>query len=50
MCRRGRHLWARGYLVALSGNMTDEAIREYVRQQEGTEPDDGSDNFLVTPS
>ena len=46
----GRHLWARGYFVASSGNVTDEAIQEYIRQQEGTEPDDGSDNFRVTKS
>jgi len=46
----GRHLWARGYFVASSGNVTDEVIREYIRQQEGTEPDDGGDNFRVTPS
>jgi putative transposase len=46
----GRHLWARGYFAASSGNVTDEAIREYIRQQEGTEPDDGGDNFRVTPS
>ncbi len=46
----GRHLWARGYFVATSGNVTDEVIREYIRQQEGTEPDDGGDNFRVTPS
>ncbi|MCE9607326.1 MAG: IS200/IS605 family transposase [Planctomycetia bacterium] len=26
----GRHLWARGYFVASSGNITDEAIREYI--------------------
>ena len=47
---RGRHLWARGYFAASSGNVTNEAIREYIRQQEGTEPDDGGDNFRVTPS
>ena len=46
----GRHLWARGYFVATSGNVTDEVIREYIWQQEGTEPDDGGDNFRVTPS
>jgi len=34
----GRHLWARGYFVASSGNVTDETIMEYIRQQEGTEP------------
>ena len=46
----GRHLWARGYFVAFSGNVTDEAIMEYIRQQEGTEPDDGGDNFQITKS
>jgi len=46
----GRHLWARGDFVASSGNVTDEAIMEYIRQQQGTEPDDGGDNFQVTPS
>ena len=46
----GRHLWARGYFVASSGNVTDEAIMEYIRNQEGTEPDEGGDNFQVTPS
>jgi putative transposase len=46
----GRHLWARGYFVASSGNVTDEVIKEYIRQQEGTEPDDGGDNFRVTKS
>jgi putative transposase len=46
----GRHLWARGYFVATSGNVTDEAIAEYIRGQEGTEPSGGDDNFKVTPS
>ena len=45
----GRHLWARGYFVASSGNITDEVIMEYIRQQDGTEPGDGGDNFRVTP-
>jgi REP-associated tyrosine transposase len=44
----GRHLWARGYFVASSGNVTDEAIMAYIKQQEGTEPDDGGDDFQVT--
>ena len=44
----GRHLWARGYFVATSGNVTDEVIMEYIRQQEGTEPDDAGDNFQIT--
>ena len=46
----GRHLWARGYFVASSGNVTDEVIMEYIRLQEDTEPGDGGDNFQVTKS
>jgi putative transposase len=46
----GRHLWARGYFVATSGNVTDEVIMEYIRLQDGTEPDDGGDKFQVTKS
>ena len=46
----GRHLWARGYFVATSGNVTDEAIMAYIREQDGTEPDDGGDNFRVPTS
>ncbi|HVT30716.1 MAG TPA: IS200/IS605 family transposase [Lacipirellulaceae bacterium] len=46
----GRHLWARGYFVATSGNVTDEVIAEYIRSQDGTEPSDGDDNFQVVPS
>lgn len=46
----GRHFWARGYFVASSGNVTDEAIMAYIRGQEGTEPDDGGDNFRVPNS
>jgi putative transposase len=46
----GRHFWAGGYFVATSGNVTDEAVAEYIRGQEGTEPNDGDDNLQVTPS
>lgn len=46
----GRHLWARGYFVASSGNVTDEVISQYIRGQDGTEPSDGSDNFRLTKS
>ena len=35
----GRHLWARGYFVASSGNVTDEMIAEYIESQ-GAEPQD----------
>ena len=30
----GQHLWARGYFVASSGNVTDEVIREYIKNQD----------------
>jgi len=36
----GRHLWARGFFVASSGNMTDEVIMEYFRTQELSNEDD----------
>jgi putative transposase len=35
----GRHLWARGFFVASSGNVTDEAIMEYIRAQDVTKDD-----------
>jgi len=44
----GRHFWARGYFVASSGNVTDEAIMEYIKHQDDTEPNDGGENFHVT--
>ena len=37
----GRHMWARGYFVASSGNVTDEVIMNYIEQQ-SKEPPDGS--------
>ena len=43
---RGRHLWAPGYFVATSGNVTDDAIAEYIRLQ-GAEPND-DDRFRVS--
>ena len=42
----GRHLWARGYFVATSGNVTDEAIAQYIQLQ-GAEPED-EDRFGVS--
>ena len=30
----GRHLWARGYFAASTGNVTDEVIAEYIRNQD----------------
>ena len=29
-----RHLWARGYYVATVGNVNEETIRKYIREQE----------------
>ena len=42
----GRHLWARGYFAASTGNVTDEVIKEYIESQ-GKEPQTESDNFDV---
>jgi putative transposase len=36
----GRHLWARGYFAASSGNVTDEVIMQYIEPQ-NKEPIDG---------
>jgi putative transposase len=36
----GRHLWGRGYFVATSGNITDEVIMEYIKNQDKNEKDD----------
>jgi len=36
----GRHVWARGFFVASSGNVTDEVIREYIETQDLPKPDD----------
>jgi len=40
----GQHLWARGYWVVTSGNVTDEVWKEYIEIQKPPEPDD---NFQV---
>jgi len=42
----GRHLWARGYFVASSGNVTDEVIAKYIALQ-GAEPQD-DDKFKIS--
>jgi putative transposase len=41
----GRHLWARGFFVATSGNVTDEVLAKYIADQD-VEPQD--DDFKVT--
>ena len=35
----GRHLWARGFFVASSGNITDEMIIEYIEYQDVSKED-----------
>jgi len=42
----GRHLWARGYFIASSGNVTDEIIQEYIKNQD-LEERNKSDDFEV---
>ena len=42
----GRHMWARGYFVATSGNVTDEVILEYIRLQ-SEEPPANDENFRI---
>jgi putative transposase len=42
----GRHLWARGYFIATSGNVTDEVLSKYIESQD-VEPQD-DDGFKVT--
>lgn len=41
-----RHLWARGYFVASSGNVMDEIIQEYIKNQD-LEEWKKSDNFEI---
>ena len=41
----GRHLWGRGYFVATSGNITDEIIMEYIKNQDNNE---SNDEFTVS--
>ena len=36
----GRHLWGRGYFVATSGNVTDEVVLEYIKNQDVEQKDE----------
>ena len=36
----GHHLWAQGFFVAWSGNLTDEVIMEHIETHEMTKSDD----------
>jgi len=42
----GRHLWARGYFAASSGNVTDEVIVQYIELQKIVERD-RDDDFTI---
>ena len=44
----GRHLWARGYFVASTGNVTEEVIGRYIAEQGNMERDQDAD-FKVEP-
>lgn len=44
----GRHLWARGYFAASSGNVTDEVIMQYIEMQDVAERD-RDDDFTIAP-
>jgi putative transposase len=39
----GRHLWARGYFVASTGNVTDEVIKQYIEMQGEKAPTEDKD-------
>ena len=41
----GRHLWARGYFVATTGNVSDEMVDQYIETQDAEGQDD---DFRVT--
>ena len=44
----GRHLWARGYFVASSGNVTDDVIMQYIATQDLQERA-RDDDFTIGP-
>lgn len=44
----GRHFWGRGYFVASSGNVTDEVIMEYIKNQDVEKESD--DDFKISDS
>ena len=43
----GRHFWARGYFAVTTGNVTDQVIAEYIKNQDEIERRKRSDNFQV---
>ena len=43
----GQHLWARGYFAVSTGNVTDDIIAEYIKNQDEVERSRHKDNFQV---
>lgn len=43
----GRHLWARGYFAASSGNVTDDIIKQYIESQGENFPPPEGGNFSI---
>jgi putative transposase len=43
----GRHMWARGYFAASTGNVTDAIIKEYIESQGEKPSPDKDDNFEI---
>ena len=42
----GRHIWARGYFAASTGNVTDDVVAEYIRLQQELETT-GDEEFSI---
>ena len=45
----GKYFWARGYLAATSGMITDEMVEEYIQPQEGEPIHDDSQSPTDNP-
>ena len=43
----GRHMWARGYFAASTGNVTDEISAEYFGKRSMKAPDEQDQDFIV---
>lgn len=43
----GKHIWARGYFAASSGNVTDEIVKQYIESQGQHFPPPGDGNFNI---
>jgi len=42
----GRHIWARGYFAASSGNVTDDVIKQYIESQDHA-PSSSNEDFSI---